>query len=61
MSSGWNANWSQDGRNVKATVLDTGGSIAAGSTTSIGFVASYSGPNVLPTVFTLNGTICHTE
>lgn len=60
MTGGWNADWTQDGRNVKATVLPTGGSIAAGATTSIGFTASYSGPNILPAVFTLNGTICHT-
>ncbi|MEV0408760.1 cellulose binding domain-containing protein [Actinoallomurus sp. NPDC050550] len=60
MSSGWNATWTQTGRDVKATSLDMGGKLAAGASTSIGFVAAYSGPNVLPSVFTLNGTVCTT-
>ncbi|GAA4634622.1 cellulose binding domain-containing protein [Actinoallomurus vinaceus] len=60
MSSGWNATWTQTGRDVKATSPDTGGKLAAGASTSIGFVAAYSGPNVLPSVFTLNGTVCTT-
>ena len=28
--------------------------------TSTGTVVSYNGPNVLPTAFTLNGTVCRT-
>jgi cellulase/cellobiase CelA1 len=56
MNGGWTATWSQSGTEVKAT-SDT--ALAAnGGTTSIGFVAGYSGPNVLPTAFTLNGTVC---
>jgi hypothetical protein len=31
---------------------------AAGGTVNIGFVGAYSGPNVVPSVFTLNGTVC---
>ena len=31
---------------------------AAGGTVNIGFVGSYSGPNVAPSAFTLNGTQC---
>lgn len=58
---GWNATWTQDGRAVKAVSLDGDATLAAaGGTTSIGFVASYSGPNVLPAVFRLNGTVCTT-
>jgi cellulose binding protein with CBM2 domain/fibronectin type III domain protein len=58
---GWNATWTQDGRAVKAVSLDTDATLAAaGGTTSIGFVAGYAGPNVLPTVFRLNGTVCTT-
>jgi chitodextrinase len=59
-SSGWNATWSQTDRTVKATSVDFNAQLAAGATTSIGLVANYTGPNILPTVFTLNGTVCHT-
>jgi hypothetical protein len=58
MSSGWNATWEQTGTTVRVT---SDGTLAAGGgTTNIGFVGSYGGPNVLPGVFTLNGTICLT-
>lgn len=57
VSSGWSATWTQSG----ATVRVTGdGALAAGGTTTVGFVGAYSGPNVLPGVFTLNGTVCST-
>ncbi|WP_436534745.1 cellulose binding domain-containing protein [Actinoplanes sp. HUAS TT8] len=55
VSSGWNATWEQSGRTVRVT-SDTG--LAAGASTNVGFVGAYSGPNVLPEVFTLNGTVC---
>ncbi len=55
VSSGWNATWTQTGRTVRVT-SDT--ALAAGATTNVGFVGAYSGPNVLPAVFTLNGTVC---
>ncbi|MEV6301117.1 cellulose binding domain-containing protein [Actinoplanes sp. NPDC051861] len=55
VSSGWSATWEQSGRTVRVT---SDGSLAPGATASVGFVGSYSGPNVLPTVFTLNGTVC---
>ncbi|GIE82406.1 alpha-L-arabinofuranosidase [Actinoplanes philippinensis] len=55
VSSGWSATWSQEGRTVRVT---SDAALAAGGTASVGFVGSYSGPNVLPTVFTLNGTVC---
>ncbi|MEV0150746.1 MULTISPECIES: cellulose binding domain-containing protein [unclassified Nonomuraea] len=62
MNGGWNANWEQNGRTVKATSLDTNGKLAAGGgSVSVGFVAGYTGPNLLPPVFTLNGTVCHTS
>ncbi|MEU4695246.1 cellulose binding domain-containing protein [Actinoplanes sp. NPDC023714] len=57
LSSGWNATWTQEGRTVRVT---SDASLAPGASTSVGFVGSYSGPNVLPSVFTLNGTICTT-
>ena len=59
--SGWNATWSADGTQVAAANLDWNGGIAPGATVSIGYVGNYAGPNVLPHVFTLNGTVCTTR
>ncbi|MCI4066964.1 cellulose binding domain-containing protein [Micromonospora sp. R77] len=62
LSSGWSADWSQAGTAVKATSTADNRQLAAGGgATSIGFVGSYGGPNVLPGVFTLNGTVCTTR
>jgi len=59
MSSGWNGTWTQEGTLVKVTSLPGAGKLAAGGgSTNVGFVANYSGPNVLPGAFTLNGTVC---
>jgi hypothetical protein len=58
LGSGWNATWEQTGSVVRVT---SDGSLAAqGGSTTVGFVGNYSGPNVLPEVFTLNGTTCTT-
>lgn len=58
VGSGWNANWTQVGSNVRVTSNDDSRQIAAGGTVSVGFVGEYSGPNVVPTAFRLNGTLC---
>ena len=58
VSSGWSATWNQSGRTVRVT---SDGSLAPGATTTVGFVGSYSGPNVLPAAFTLNGTVCSVQ
>jgi cellulase/cellobiase CelA1 len=58
LSSGWNGTWAQQGSTVTLTSVDGNAQLAAGGTTSAGFVANYTGPNVLPTAFTLNGTVC---
>ncbi|UBU12891.1 cellulose binding domain-containing protein [Nonomuraea gerenzanensis] len=58
--SGWSAVWTQTGSNVKAVNEPANPSLATGATTTIGYVGNYSGPNVLPSVFTLNGTVCTT-
>jgi hypothetical protein len=61
ISSGWNGTWVQEGATVTVTNADFNGKLAAGGgATNIGFVASYSGPDVPPGAFTLNGTICTT-
>ncbi|SFW70440.1 cellulose binding domain-containing protein [Amycolatopsis australiensis] len=53
MTSGWNGTWSQEGATVTVT---SSASLASGA--DVGFVADYGGPNILPTAFTLNGTLC---
>jgi hypothetical protein len=58
VSSGWSAAWQQTGTTVRVTSDTT--IAAGGGTTNVGFVAAYSGPNVPPGVFTLNGTVCST-
>lgn len=60
MSSGWSATWEQVGTAVRVTPTDDNRQIAAGGSVSAGFVGAYGGPNVLPTAFTLNGTVCAT-
>ncbi|MET0491649.1 MAG: cellulose binding domain-containing protein [Actinoplanes sp.] len=57
IDSGWSATWTQTGRDVRVTGE---GRLEAGATATAGFVGSYSGPNVLPEVFSLNGTVCGT-
>ncbi|MBL7258098.1 cellulose binding domain-containing protein [Actinoplanes sp. LDG1-01] len=55
LGSGWNATWTADGRTVRVT---NDNALAAGATINVGYVGNYSGPNVLPEVFTLNGNVC---
>lgn len=61
LGSGWSAAWTQEGSNVKAVNEPGNGSLATGASTTIGFVGNYSGPNVLPAVFALNGSVCSTR
>jgi hypothetical protein len=57
--SAWNGAWEQTGREVRITNADYNRELAAGGgTANVGFVGEYSGPNVLPSVFRLNGTVC---
>jgi Cellulose binding domain/Fibronectin type III domain len=56
--SGWNGTWTQTGTAVTVTNADFNRTLAPGSTANVGFVGSYTGPNILPTAFTLNGTVC---
>ena len=53
MTGGWNATWEQTGRTVRVTG-------AGPLPTTAGFTGAYSGPNVPPRVFTLNGSVCST-
>lgn len=58
VSSGWNADWAQTGKDVRVSSTSR---LAPGTTTTAGFVGAYQGPNVLPTRYTLNGTLCTTR
>ena len=57
----WNVNESQSGKNVTMSSVASWESIPAGSTLSgaIGFNATYTGTNSIPTAFTLNGVPCN--
>ena len=57
VSSGWNATWTQTGSAV--TVVGST-RIEPNGTVNAGFVGNYTGPNITPTAFRLNGTLCHT-
>jgi hypothetical protein len=59
VDSGWNGTWSQSGRTVRVT--DSPTLAAGGGTVSVGFVGNYSGPNIPPGAFTVNGTVCSTS
>jgi hypothetical protein len=61
-SSNWNANYSENGRNVVVTPVSWDGNLAAnsGNTVSIGFVGNQNGAYPSPASFTLNGTVCST-
>ncbi|MEU7758952.1 MULTISPECIES: cellulose binding domain-containing protein [Micromonospora] len=59
VSSGWSAAWDQQGRDVRVTPTADNRRLAAdGGSTTVGFVGAYSGPNVPPAAFRLNGTVC---
>jgi hypothetical protein len=57
--SGWSATWSADGAHLTAANPDA--TLDAGATADIGYVGNYAGPNVLPRLFRLNGTVCTTQ
>jgi hypothetical protein len=59
--SGWNANWTPAGVDLTASNVDWNATIAPGASVNIGYVGNYAGPNVLPHVFRLNGTVCSTR
>ncbi len=59
IASGWNATWTQSGTRVAATSLSWNGSIATNGTASgMGFTATITGANPIPTTFWLNGAMC---
>ncbi|MFE9452335.1 cellulose-binding domain-containing protein [Streptomyces sp. NPDC006739] len=60
VSQMWDATVSQHGSRVTATAADYNRSVAAGSTLSFGFLASWHGSNSAPYAVTLNGDTCTT-
>jgi hypothetical protein len=58
LAGGWNGTWTQTGTTVTVTNADFNRTLNSGDTINIGFVGNYTGPNILPTAFTLNGTTC---
>src|ERR1035437_9692104 len=58
LTNGWNGTFTQTGQSVSVKNASYNGTIGAGGTVGIGFQASYSGANVKPTAFALNGIAC---
>ncbi|MCM4079776.1 extracellular catalytic domain type 1 short-chain-length polyhydroxyalkanoate depolymerase [Paractinoplanes hotanensis] len=58
ITSGWNATYSPASGSVTARNVSYNGTIAAGSSVSIGFQANHTGSSAAPSGFTLNGAAC---
>jgi hypothetical protein len=56
---GWGGTWTESGENVTVTNASYDGNIAPGASVTIGANFTYSGTNVSPTAFTVNGTPCN--
>jgi endoglucanase len=60
LNQSWNGSYTQTGQTVTITNASWNGTIASGANLSgIGFNANYSGTNVNPLTFYLNGTACN--
>jgi hypothetical protein len=55
VTQGWNGSFTQSGSRVTVTNLSYNGSIAPGSSVSLGFNGAWSSSNTNPTAFTVNG------
>ena len=59
LNQSWNGNYTQNGHTVTISNASWNGTIAAESTLAgVGFNAGYSGSNVSPVAFYLNGALC---
>ncbi|MEU1735146.1 cellulose binding domain-containing protein [Streptosporangium sp. NPDC020145] len=61
LTSGWSADWTQNGSRISGTNKQWNKVVNPGSTTQIGFAASYSGTQPAPLRFALNGRLCSVE
>jgi len=59
LTNEWNATYNQNIETITAASLSFNGSLATGASTDTGFNLSYTGTNVAPTAFTLNGQACN--
>jgi cellulose 1,4-beta-cellobiosidase len=59
LTNEWNATYTQTGESITAANLSFNGSLATNASTDTGFNLSYTGTNVAPTAFTLNGAACN--
>jgi O-glycosyl hydrolase len=58
ITNAWNGVASQSGENVTITNESYNATIAAGSSTSLGFQGTWTSSDATPTAFTVNGTTC---
>ncbi|HEY1625799.1 MAG TPA: cellulose binding domain-containing protein, partial [Streptosporangiaceae bacterium] len=58
ITNAWNGVASQSGENVTITSESYNATIAAGSSTSLGFQGTWTSSDTTPTAFTVNGTTC---
>ncbi|MDG6101491.1 endo-1,4-beta-xylanase [Dactylosporangium aurantiacum] len=58
VSQAWGATLTQSGAAVSAANATWNGTVAAGASVTLGFLAGYTGTNARPAAFTLNGTTC---
>ncbi|MBB4913222.1 cellulose binding domain-containing protein [Streptosporangium saharense] len=58
LTSGWSADWTQTGTRLTGKNRQWNKVIPVGSTTQIGFTASYTGSQPAPVNFALNGRLC---
>jgi endoglucanase len=58
VTSAWNATVTQSGTAVTAVNTGSNGTIAPGSSTSLGFQGTWSANDATPTAFAVNGTAC---
>jgi endoglucanase len=59
LTNGWSAKWSQSGKDVTVANEGWNGPVATNGTVTFGGQFTYSGTNVDPTAFTVNGVACN--
>ncbi|HZR49703.1 MAG TPA: arabinofuranosidase catalytic domain-containing protein [Streptosporangiaceae bacterium] len=60
ITTAWNGTASQSGENVTITNASYNGTIAPGTSTSLGFQGTWNTSDAVPSSFTVNGTACST-
>ncbi len=60
ITNAWNGTATQSGETVSITNASYNATIAAGSSTSVGFQGTWASSDAVPTSFTVNGTACTT-